>query len=684
MKRHFSKLTALILSLSLALSLALPAFADDTPPAVPGPSEEWDSGSTAEKEWIAAHPEEVAAFDPYAYFSEEYFYYNSPEEYMEYCELTQEAFEQKMLSGWVQEQLAAEERAAWVAAHPEEVAAFDADAYFAEAYKWYDSVQDYLDTWDMTRAEFEQDMLDRWVSQQVYREKREKEIAEFKAKYPEECAAFDPYAYFGSIGYSWYDDAWDYMEQHELTEEEFCREMFLDWMDDFKSMAEDKELFGGSVRGINVMVNGQCIPFPDARPELKNDRTMVPLRSAMEYLGAQVDYDQEAGTAQVSMDGLSFTHVIGTDALTMSDGSTVKMDVPSYIQDGRTMVPVRFFSEVLGYEVLWDQSYQTAVLLDRQKLIDGIDQDFTLLNRVLYAASGADQVKEGQALEQTVGYDLDLTLFDTLHGDKKIPVKLSGSALADDRAIELHLSGDLSGLIDCMESIRSLLYLDDQETAQLRAALSGFSADVIVNLELGAIYFHCPALIAMNDELGDPDAWYGVPVDLSALSGLGLSLSALPQLNTVGQIICADDAGSPFWRWSTALGAAAQLEEYVGDSRFTKSGSSYVMSIQDSGYDWPMDGYDYTLKATVTPSGEKSCTYSVTFDLTADDMAANASLNGSSGKTDLELSFHLKNTFKFTLEGASRTAGSDKSPLSEPPKGSKIEFPAGPVGSGSL
>lgn len=682
MKRHFSKLTALVLSLALALSLALPAFADDTPPAVPGPSEEWELASTEEKEWIAAHPEEAAAFDPYAYFEEEYFWYDSPEEYMEYWGLSQDEFEQELLSEWVQEQLAAEERAAWVAAHPEEVAAFDADAYFAEAYKWYDSVQDYLDTWDMTRAEFEQDMLDRWVSQQVYREKREKEIAEFKAKYPEECAAFDPYAYFGSIGYSWYDDAWDYMEQNELTEEEFCREMFQDWMDYFKSMAEDKELFGGSVRGINVMVDGQCIPFPDARPELKNGRTMVPLRSAMEHLGAKVDYDSETKTAQVSMDGLSFTHVIGTDTLTLSDGSAVKMDVPSYIQDGRTMVPVRFFSEVLGYEVLWDQSYQTAVLLDRQKLIDGIDQDFTLFNRALYAASGADKIKEGQALEQTVRFDLDLTLFDTLHGDKKIPVKLSGSALANDKAIELHFSGDLSVVLDMMDSVSNL---GEEHWNQYRAALSDFSLDAILNLELGAVYYRCPALAGLiaGSEV-DPDAWFGIPVDLSRLKELGLSLSSLSQPETVGQSILGTDTYSPFWLYDNAVSGAEELGSYVGDGRFTKSGSSYVMSFQDAGYSWDMGEYDYTVKATVTPSGEKSCTYSVTFDLTSDDMAANASLTGSSGKTDLELSFHLKNTFKFTLEGASRTAGSDKSPLSEPPKGSKIEFPAGPIGSGSL
>lgn len=679
MKKRFSKLTALVLSLALALSLVLPAFADGT--SVDNISEPaW----TEEKEWIAAHPEEAAAFDPYAYFAEEYFWYDSAQDYMEAWELTQEEFEQEMLFGWVQDQLAAEERDAWIAAHPEEAAAFDPYAYFEEEYSWYDSPEEYMESWELTQEEFEADMLTRWASNQIYREKKEKEIAQFKAKYPEECAAFDPYAYYAQGYYpEFYGTAQEYMEWMGQTEEEFCQDMFLEWMGEFRAIAGAKEQFGGSVRGINVMVDGQCIPFPDARPEAKNGRTMVPLRSAMEHLGAQVDYDPETQIAQVSMDGLSFTHVIGTDTLELSDGSAVKMDVASYAKDGRTMVPVRFFGQVLGYEVLWDQYYQTAVLLDRQGLIDGIDQDFTLLNRVLYAASGADQVKEGQALEQSVRFDLDLTLFDTLHGDKKIPVKLSGTALASDKAIELHFSGDLSVLLDIMDSISSL---GTEHWEQYRAALSDFSADVILNLELGAFYVHCPSLVRMNlGSLGDdPDAWFGFPVDLSDLDELETLLSSVSRSGTVGELILADGTWSPFWLWSAAGRSASELGSYVGDDQFTKSGNSYVMSFQDAGYGWDTGEYGYTIKATVTPSGEKSCTYDLTFDLTSDEMAANASLKGSSGNADLALSFHLKNTFKFTLEGASRTSGSDKAPLSEPPEESKIEFPAGAVGSGDL
>lgn len=43
------------------------------------------------------------------------------------------------------------------------------------------------------------------------------------------------------------------------------------------------------------------------------------------------------------------------------------MDVHSYVTpSNRTMVPVRFFSQVLGYDVFWDNGYRMVFLLDEE------------------------------------------------------------------------------------------------------------------------------------------------------------------------------------------------------------------------------------------------------------------------------------------------------------------------------
>ena len=44
----------------------------------------------------------------------------------------------------------------------------------------------------------------------------------------------------------------------------------------------------------------------------------------------------------------------GRSPLIEYNGKIVKSDVSPYIQNERTMVPIRFISETLGYNVTWD------------------------------------------------------------------------------------------------------------------------------------------------------------------------------------------------------------------------------------------------------------------------------------------------------------------------------------------
>lgn len=608
-------------------------------------------------EYLSAHPK--ASFDLELYFAQEYPWYSNPEEYMADVGGPWERFEALMISEWLQAQRAEEERQkaaqAWIDAHPEEYAVFDPCAYFAKEYFWIDSPEKFMEDKGLTQEEFEQEMLEEWLQDQLEAEEKEREIAQFKAEYPEECAAFDAFAYFDSLNYDWYDSPQEYMEGMGLTEEEFYQKMFLDWIWSVQIMAEDKERFGGSAKGVNVMVNGQCIQFPDVRPEIKNNRTMAPLAAVMEHLGAQVSYDAASNTVLVSMDGLSFMHTIGSDLLALSDGSRLQMDVPSYGKDGRTMVPITFFAQQFGYEVSWDKNYQTAVLSDWQKLKESIDREFTLYNRALYAGSGAGIVTEGQPAELVLDMDLDFTLFDSLNGDQRLSTKLTGSVVYDSKAIQLHFSGDLSPLLDIVNSISTL---GETHWNQYRAALSHFSLDAIVNLEAGTVYLRCPALAAINPDLKDSDSWIALP---AAPSELPLNLFAAA---SVGELALRQTGSrSPFWDWNDAASFAGLLNNYLGDEQFTKSGNSYTAALNR----WDTDGwwYDGSCSGTVkiTPSGSRSCTYSLDLQASGNNMLFDLDMSGSSGKTAVELSFHMKNAFKLTVKGNSRVSASKQQSL---------------------
>lgn len=505
-----------------------------------------------------------------------------------------------------------------------------------------------------------------------------------------EVAAFDPYAYFESE-YSYYDSPADYMEWNELTEAGFRQTMLEIWVSDMlyledqrAAMAQEKLAAGGSADGINVMVNGVCIPFSNIRPEIQNRRTMVPLADALEYLGAAVRYDPTSHSAVVSYGDLSFSHPIGSRVLNCGDGEQIVMDAASYVKDGRTMVPLAFFAQALDYEIYWDSAYETAVLLNRQGAVDQIDGSFTLVNRILYDLAGGDQRKADQALNSTLNMDLAITLFDSLNGNKTYSAKLSGSALTNDTAGQLRYTADLDQLLDLYLSFSGSDDLSQEEQAEmtrLRSLLSNVTVDVILDLERQCLYVRSPLLPEL-DLVEHADAWACLPLD-SLLDTSDLSLSC----PTVGQLLVSGgfaNARSLFLAWADITSIAQEAAAYVGDDCFTKSGSSYTLNMDMA--DLLSSDSDETFDAvlTVSPSGSKGCTYSLSVSAEDPNGTFTLTVSGSSGKTDLDATIHIKNMLKAVLQLEARIAASSQQPLTQPPSGDAIEYPAGLLGVGQL
>lgn len=551
----------------------------------------------------------------------------------------------------------------------------------------YSSLEEMLADWEMSEDEYYESIVADMLEFEQYRKEEEAKRQAWLETHQSEVSAFDPYAYFAQE-YPYYDSPEEYMEWSDLTEEEFRQEMLYDWVSslqreeaDRAQMAQEKEAVGGSADGINVMVNGQCIPFPDARPEIQNDRTMVPLAAAMEFLGAQMTYDQAGHSTSVTLEDRSFTHAIGTSVLVPAEGGPITMDVASYVKDGRTMVPVAFFAQYLGYEVYWDAEYQTAVLLDRQRAVDTIDENFTLVNRILYTLSGGAVWKDGQSLKSTLDMDLVITMLDSLHGDKTYSMRLTGSELTNSAASQIKYTANLADLLDLIVDQSS--YLTEEEVTELEAyrpMLAKVDLEIIVDIGGQCLYFRSP-ILAQLELVENPKAWAALP-----LNGLMGVADLAPAELTVGQLLIAvgfADPGSPFMAWSRAANPAAELMNYVGDDCFTKSGSSYL--IQWDMTDLAPYGADgdesFTAALKVTPSGAKSCTYSLTMETGDRNMALELKLVGSSGKANLDMALHIKNTLKAVLDLDARISTANQQPMTQPPEGEKIEYPAGMLGS---
>lgn len=115
---------------------------------------------------------------------------------------------------------------------------------------------------------------------------------------------------------------------------------------------------------IKIIIDGQEVPS-DVQPKVVQERTMVPIRVVSEYLGKNVQWDQDnwrvlIGDFQAVPPGKG--HVPGAPIRIYVDGVEMKSDVPPTVVQQRTLVPLRAIGEALGMNVDWDQKKQQVII----------------------------------------------------------------------------------------------------------------------------------------------------------------------------------------------------------------------------------------------------------------------------------------------------------------------------------
>ena len=114
---------------------------------------------------------------------------------------------------------------------------------------------------------------------------------------------------------------------------------------------------------ISVAIDGKTVTF-DVAPYLDlYGRTQVPIRFIAEELGCQVLWQEngQANTAIIKKGSKVIQLKIGVKTA-LVDGKSIVLDTAASLKEGRTFVPLRFISEVLGAEVEWDNlSYKIRI-----------------------------------------------------------------------------------------------------------------------------------------------------------------------------------------------------------------------------------------------------------------------------------------------------------------------------------
>lgn len=110
-----------------------------------------------------------------------------------------------------------------------------------------------------------------------------------------------------------------------------------------------------AVEYVTVYLNDKLVDFPttDARPQIINNRTYVPVRRTCEALGLTLDWNSKTETMTLTRDGVVIAHTMRSKTV-LVNGEAKLFDTASINKNNRILMPIRMIAESIGATVTWD------------------------------------------------------------------------------------------------------------------------------------------------------------------------------------------------------------------------------------------------------------------------------------------------------------------------------------------
>lgn len=151
---------------------------------------------------------------------------------------------------------------------------------------------------------------------------------------------------------------WDYPALDVVTEEE--------WAAIQAAIPQEQAAAELAKTRANVTLDGNRVDT-EQLARVVNGRTMIPVRCLAEQLGADVSFDSTLHAARIVRAGVEIIMPIGSKTCTVN-GKPFVMDVAPYIENGRTMIPARYVSELFGQSIQWVAESRTAAVTENKAL----------------------------------------------------------------------------------------------------------------------------------------------------------------------------------------------------------------------------------------------------------------------------------------------------------------------------
>lgn len=131
-------------------------------------------------------------------------------------------------------------------------------------------------------------------------------------------------------------------------------------------------LISNASSDVNVTVDGEVVEF-ETQPFIDNDRTLVPVRFISESLGADVKWNQELKEVTITKGDKTIKLIIDNNKVTVND-EVVELDAKAILKDSTTFVPVSFISRALNSTVNWNPNTRTVEIISNKTETKGLEQ----------------------------------------------------------------------------------------------------------------------------------------------------------------------------------------------------------------------------------------------------------------------------------------------------------------------
>lgn len=180
---------------------------------------------------------------------------------------------------------------------------------------------------------------------------------------------------------------------------------------------------------ISVEFNGEIVKL-DQTPVMENGRVLVPFKFFADTFGATTSWDAETKTVTCTYGGTTISMTAHSQVMKL-DGKNIAVEVPVDIINSKVMVPIRVIATSFGANVSWDSDRKTAV-------INTGDVHFNRINTAGNVSfTYAETASEGGKTKSTAKYPVFTGEFGS-----KVNTTISTQAKADIKAFEADITED--------------------------------------------------------------------------------------------------------------------------------------------------------------------------------------------------------------------------------------------------